>query len=554
MSEVEEKHPKTSDHAHMTFMRANPPTTGHAKVVNTVKAAAKKDGADHHVFLSHSQDAKKNPLSHKQKREYLHKMVPHTHIHKEVGVKTPIDALKHLHKHGYTHVTIHVGEDRHADMHNLVHKYNGKDYHFKHLEVKSAGHRDPDAEGTEGVSGTKMREAATKKDFKTFSKGTHPKHAKEMYHAVRKGMKLENFQAVFLVGGPGSGKDFVLREALKEAGVEISLEKLSSAIEQKRDLEELAGNPPLIVNGNADDGSKIVLAAEILEAIGYRTSMVFVYTENEESRERNNARMSAGRATISEEVRAAKYAASITNMHQFTEVFNEGFFLFDNTCDLNEERAQISTWLSELPTLIEDYYKDMAKMGFHPMRADRQLPPPKTPHPVPTGYERVKDGSFWKLRKIREDVNVMFEASFPTIIDMTTKKQDTKGQKQGNKYQDNGIAVPGNKATEREVVEGSDQEISVPQTQAPGATLDKKKPAKGAKDPSSPYNSNIGQVPSGGIGLTAINVESVQEDKKMTYSEWKNKKMPERKKGGRTSDSNVNHMKHPLDKFRKKRV
>jgi hypothetical protein len=609
---------KHSDHAVMTFARANPPTTGHAKLFKHIQDHARKEGADHHIFLSHSQDAKKNPLSHKQKREFIHKMVPHLNVHEEEGVKTPIDALKHLHKKGYKHVTVVVGGDRHQEMSNLVHKYNGKDYHFHKLEVKSAGERDPDAEGVEGMSASKMREHATKKNFKEFSKGVIKKeHAKELYRAVRKGMKLENYQAVFLVGGPGSGKDFVLREALYGA-MEISLDKLVEAIHSNENIPEIDGRP-LILNGQADD-EDIATAKAVMEAMSYQTTMVFVYTDNITS---------CKRTKINEAKRAARYDASINAMHQFKDLFSEGFFLFDNSQDLrlvNEEtKDTIASWLIELPTLIENYYKNMTRMGFNVARPTPAVAAPKTPHPVPKGMKRIKDGSFNKLvdvddhryknhpaveetgkdlfgeRKLVAELNNAFdqidEVESRSVIDMMAKKEDTKQTKQGDKYKHNGIAVAGAKDNERVVQEseldemhrpgnlvqithgalkgkvgsvgevhrklgggkeyvidysqhhqhikdedgrlqsvrlpahhfkkhgpatmGEDldtinpnkvrgtQEVSVPQTQAAGVKYSKKNPAKGAVPPAGPYNSNIGQVPSGGVGLSTSIGEAV---------------------------------------------
>jgi hypothetical protein len=67
-------------------------------------------------------------------------------------------------------------------------------FNFKHIEVHSAGDRDPDAEGVEGMSASKMREHASKGNFKEFRKGVPSKMmrrtAKDMYNDVRKGMGI----------------------------------------------------------------------------------------------------------------------------------------------------------------------------------------------------------------------------------------------------------------------------------------------------------------------------------------------------------------------------
>ena len=51
----------------VTFGRMNPPTVGHQKVVDKVKAEATKQGAKPYVYLSHSLDKKKNPLEYNTK-------------------------------------------------------------------------------------------------------------------------------------------------------------------------------------------------------------------------------------------------------------------------------------------------------------------------------------------------------------------------------------------------------------------------------------------------------------------------------------------------------
>ena len=68
----------TEKHAVMAFGRMNPPTTGHAKLVDKVKEVAQKVGGSHHVVLSHSQDSKKNPLSAKEKLKHAKRFFPNT--------------------------------------------------------------------------------------------------------------------------------------------------------------------------------------------------------------------------------------------------------------------------------------------------------------------------------------------------------------------------------------------------------------------------------------------------------------------------------------------
>ena len=167
----------------ITFGRMNPPTIGHQKLVDHLHSVAQKHGADSEVHLSHTQDKKKNPLSHGQKVGLARKAFgssvqsgPH---------KTIIDVMKHLHKQGRKEVHVVVGGDRHKEMHELLHKYNGKEYRFDKIHVHSAGERDPDSEGTEGMSASKMREHAKNNNHEAFKSGL-PHKLKSSSHAVMK--------------------------------------------------------------------------------------------------------------------------------------------------------------------------------------------------------------------------------------------------------------------------------------------------------------------------------------------------------------------------------
>jgi len=357
------------------FGRFNPPTIGHKKLIDTVKSHAKEHGTDHLIIASHTQDSKKNPLSPEEKEHHLKKQFPNTHI--AMGSKEHaniIDHLDHLHKQGYTHATLVAGSDRVKSYNDLIHKYNGTHkgarYNFKHLEVKDAGQRDPDAEGTEGASGSKQREHAKAGNFKEFASNVPvKKHAKDLYHAVRKGMKLENimpnFKALFLVGGPGSGKDFLIHSVLDECKLkEVSLDKLFTAIVEQTNINELNDFPSVIVNGNADNKDKIVVAKVILEAMGYDTAMVYVHTTDEESKTRNDSRILRGSKTFNESVREKKYEQSVSNMHEYAEMF-ESFVIYDNSNNfstVNEEMQQeIASWLVELSDTITGFLSQFPK-------------------------------------------------------------------------------------------------------------------------------------------------------------------------------------------------
>jgi nicotinic acid mononucleotide adenylyltransferase len=503
---MEEK-PK-SDHAVFTFGRFNPPTTGHAKLVNTVVSHAWKHKADHFIFASHSHDAKKNPLGHREKIKFLQKFFPHANIDKGDGIKTPVDAVKHLSKH-YKHVTMLVGDDRQQEFSNLLHKYNGKDYNIPHLEIKSAGQRDPDSEGVEGMSASKMRDHAQRKNFTQFKKGVpNPEHAKELYKAVRKGMKLENFQqhfkALFLVGGPGSGKDFIITSLLDEVKiVELPLDKLVKAITEQTNIPELENYPSLLVNGTAENMDKIVISKQVLESMGYDTAMVYVYTTDEESKARNDERIARGVKTFSEEVRHEKYANSITNLHHYITMFNE-FNVFDNSSDFSSvgaiKKQEILGWLRELGLSIGSFYENSVEsesakiwlmentkkpnMGMKlPVAPKPTAVPSNTQHTsILKGYKRVKVGGFWKLVKEM--------GGQPSGIGGSESGGDTDKYERGAKDY-----VKPSKKTNIKMKPPKD------------------KGKKATPSPPNFFDQRMGMVPSGGVGITVSHYEHPEGEK-----------------------------------------
>jgi hypothetical protein len=332
----------------LAFGRMNPPTSGHEKLVNKVKEIADKNNAPHHIVLSHSQDSTKNPLGAEQKVKHAKRAFPGTNI--EAASKempTFFHHAKRLYNAGHRHLIMVAGSDRVKEYHDLLHKYNGKEGHFNFdkIEVKSAGERDPDAEGTSGMSATKMREHARNGNFTEFRKGLPSEmkdhHALELYHDTRKGMGLHEdvnrgkFKAVFVTGGPGSGKDIIIREAIAEArAVEITSQYALSVLLDKQKLSEHSSDyrinairrrSPLIINGNADSYDTMHSIKEELEELGYATMMVYVDTTNEISKERNQnlTRM------VTESIRTEKWNKSQENKYKFYDDFHD-FSLFEN--------------------------------------------------------------------------------------------------------------------------------------------------------------------------------------------------------------------------------
>lgn len=188
----------TGKEATFTFGRFNPPTIGHEKLIEAVKKKASKD---FFIFVSQSQDPKKNPLDYQTKIKYMRKMFPRyaRQIILDKSIRSVFDILTQLYDKGYTSARMVVGSDRVSEFEVLCNKYNGVKgrhgfYNFENgVEIVSAGDRDPDADGVAGMSASKMREAVAANDFKSFSNGL-PSGFKEgtaLFNDLRKGMGLK---------------------------------------------------------------------------------------------------------------------------------------------------------------------------------------------------------------------------------------------------------------------------------------------------------------------------------------------------------------------------
>ena len=187
------------DTAVFTFGRFNPPTTGHEKLIDALAREQKKNpGAPMYVFPSHSNDPKKNPLPHALKVAYMKKMF--RKYAKNITVSSArnvFEVATFLHNKGHRAVVMVVGSDRVNEFDRLLNEYNGVQgkhgyYGFDNIEVISAGERDPDAEGVEGMSASKMRAAAVEGDYESFKQGLPAgfKDGERLFRDVRKNMGL----------------------------------------------------------------------------------------------------------------------------------------------------------------------------------------------------------------------------------------------------------------------------------------------------------------------------------------------------------------------------
>jgi phosphopantetheine adenylyltransferase len=167
--------PKTKGTLTIAFGRFNPPHAGHMHLMDMAALSAKSEDGDYIIVPSRSNDPKKNPLDPDTKVSMMRQLFPQhsARIQNDQNTRTIFDVLKRAHNDGYTNVRIVGGADRVKEFDKLANNYNGTLYQFDNVEVVSAGDRDPDAEGVEGLSASRMRLAAQENDFKTYYQHLH---------------------------------------------------------------------------------------------------------------------------------------------------------------------------------------------------------------------------------------------------------------------------------------------------------------------------------------------------------------------------------------------
>ena len=189
--------PKTKGTLTVVFGRFNPPMIAHQQLMDTAAMAAEADQSDYLIYPSRSQDEKKNPLDPDTKISYMRRMFPaHSErIVNDNSTQSIFDVLKRAHNDGYANVRIVSGPSRVKEFEKLSNNYNGQLYQFDAIEVIPGADYDPDSDGMEGLSSSRMRLAAAEGDFRKFREGLPPdmprRDAIDFFDAVRSSMNIQ---------------------------------------------------------------------------------------------------------------------------------------------------------------------------------------------------------------------------------------------------------------------------------------------------------------------------------------------------------------------------
>ena len=163
------------------------------------------------------------------------------------------------------------------------------------------------------------------------------------------------FKAVFLAGGPGSGKSYVVSKVVSGMGLKVinsdepferylvkaglSL-KMPDEEQAERDIERkrakkvtsarkghaVDGRLGIIIDGTGKDYDKMIRQAAQLQELGYKTSMVFVNTTLETELERNRKRD----RSVPPEIAKQGWKDVQMNLPRFQRYFRKRFFVADN--------------------------------------------------------------------------------------------------------------------------------------------------------------------------------------------------------------------------------
>lgn len=188
--------------------------------------------------------------------------------------------------------------------HELVHHWQNENGKIGKNIAKEGSTGSPQENEANAVAGKIMRWFAQ----------TNP-DAFAMSHIV------EQKSAIFVVGGPCSGKDKIVKHLVEAYALkELDVMQVSN---------ELPDN--IVVNGSAHDLTSIASANERLRELNYTTSMIFVDVNNNISKMRNEQRAAKGQRVISEGVRYSKFSAALQNKTTFKNMFGDNMLVIDNS-------------------------------------------------------------------------------------------------------------------------------------------------------------------------------------------------------------------------------
>ena len=189
------------------------------------------------------------------------------------------------------------------------------------------------------------------------------------------------FKAVFLAGGPGSGKSFIVgrtalqalgfrlinsddafEKGLKRAGLTTDPDDIASAQGQavrakakaltgKIMTRALEGRMGIVIDGTGKDYAKIKKQVDMLRTLGYAVHMIFVNTDLETALERNRMRP----RSLADDLVTKMWKDVQKNIGKFQGLFRNRMIVIDNSKGSDIEAStleaykDIKTWAAKAP-------------------------------------------------------------------------------------------------------------------------------------------------------------------------------------------------------------
>lgn len=290
--------------------------------------------------------------------------------------------------------------------HELVHHKQKEEGRIGH-DVEKEGSTGSDVENEANAEAGKIMRWFAKKNPDMFSK-THI-----VEQTIEEGINDPGkLKAVFLAGGPGSGKDYILNtvlagQGLREINSDTAFEFLmrknkldlempeserverdivrgrAKMITKEKERLALQGRLGLIINGTADDLDKTRKIKAELESMGYETMMVFVNTSDEVSRQRNIERGKSGQRKVNDgtdkngnpdgtqDIRGEKWRLAQKNIGELQKIFgNERFSVVDNSIDMRKAPPDVKN-------KVLDNFNRVRRMTQQFVRSDNKNPDAK---------------------------------------------------------------------------------------------------------------------------------------------------------------------------------
>tara|TARA_E500000331_G_scaffold213320_1_gene204586 strand:+ start:392 stop:1804 length:1413 start_codon:yes stop_codon:yes gene_type:complete len=205
----------------------------------------------------------------------------------------------------------------------------------------------------------------------------------ETYASLNEGINDPGiFKAVFMAGGPGSGKSLAakklgfltmgLRPVNSDTSFENGLKKAGLSLKMPEDEEEqrdavrvhakamtakrqdilVKGRMGLVIDSTARDIKKLMVQKKLLEQLGYETAMVFVNTSLETALDRNRER----ERSIPDNIVKDNHAKVRSNMGKLQNAFGrQNFFIIDNDGDIKDLEKNTTKVFPRLRSFVKEY-------------------------------------------------------------------------------------------------------------------------------------------------------------------------------------------------------